>query len=202
VNTGHYLSEQVGFYCYVYLRDLANIGGSSIITANGFMLYDTVDRGEMAASLIENHNDIFVRYENRKWRDIVKLKFVFEDIPQYENFVGVSSNDHLPKVHYRGHSDYVSRGFDNLKTRIETLLEVLPVEKIYLDDNPQPSESHILGTTRISNDPALGVVDKTLIHHQYRNLFVLGGSVFPSITPGNPTLTISALSLYAADKNF
>lgn len=201
-NTGHYLSEQVGYYCYLYLKDFQNLGGSSIITANGFMLYDTVDRGKMAACLIENHNDHFVRYEHGKWRDIVKLKFIFEDIPQFDNMVSKSDNPFIPKVAYTTHSDYVTKGYENLTSKIENLFVSLPVEKIFLDDNPQPSESHILGTTRMHDDPNSGVVDRHLIHHQYRNLFVLGGSVFPTITPSNPTITLSALSLYAADKNF
>lgn len=54
----------------------------------------------------------------------------------------------------------------------------------------------------MSNDATEGVVDKNLIHHQYRNVFVLGSGAFPSITPANPTLTLSALSLRAADLNF
>jgi choline dehydrogenase-like flavoprotein len=201
-NTGHFLSEQIGFYCYLYLSDLDNVGGSSIITANGYMLYDQVNRAEMAGCLIENHNDFFVRHEHGKWRKIVKLKFVFEDIPQYENLVKKSDIDALPTVHYKSYSDYVSRGYLNLKGKIDSLFKSLPIEKIYLDDNPQASESHILGTTRMSDDSATGVVDKHLIHHQYRNLFVLGGSVFPAISPANPTITLSALSLYSADKSF
>jgi choline dehydrogenase-like flavoprotein len=43
-------------------------------------------------------------------------------------------------------------------------------------------------------------VDKDLRHHQYRNLLVLGGSAFPTITPSNPTITLAALSLRAAEK--
>jgi choline dehydrogenase-like flavoprotein len=39
------------------------------------------------------------------------------------------------------------------------------------------------------------VVDKHLIHHQYRNLFVLGKRQFYHLYPANPTLTLSALSL-------
>ena len=46
------------------------------------------------------------------------------------------------------------------------------------------------------------VVDKNLIHHKYRNLFVLGSGAFPTITPANPTITLSALSLMAADNSF
>jgi choline dehydrogenase-like flavoprotein len=200
--TGRYLSEQVGYYCYVYLDKLPNLGGSGIITANGFMLYDNIDRSKMAGCIIESHNDIFMRSEHGKWRDLMKLKFVFEDIPQAHNAVKLSDNEGVPLVDYKTHSDYVARGYENLRANIETLLSPLPVEEIFLDDHPQVSEAHILGTTRMSVEPGDGVVDKQLKHHRYRNLFVLGGSVFPTITPGNPTLTLSALSLYAADKNF
>ena len=38
-----------------------------------------------------------------------------------------------------------------------------------------------------------------LIHHQYRNLLVLGASAYPTASPAYPTLTVSALSLWAAD---
>jgi choline dehydrogenase-like flavoprotein len=201
-STGHYLSEQVGYYALVHLDGLQNIGGSSIITANGFMLHDGSHRSDRAACIIESHNDFFIRHEPGKWRNVAKFKFVFEDIPQFENYVKVSNERKTPEVHYSSHSDYVTEGHRHLQGEIEKLLGVLPVEEIYLDENPQASESHILGTTRMSKDAAGGVVDKHLIHHQYRNLFVLGGSTFPTISPCNPTLTLSALSLWAADKAF
>jgi choline dehydrogenase-like flavoprotein len=201
-NTGHYLSEQVGYYALVHLEGLENVGGSSIITANGFMLHDGAHRSDRAACIIESHNDFFIRHEPGKWRNVAKFKFVFEDIPQYDNYVKTSFDRKLPEVHYTSHSDYVNEGHRHLQGEIEKLLGVLPVEKIYLDENPQASESHILGTTRMSKEPVDGVVDKHLIHHQYRNLFVLGGSTFPTISPCNPTLTLSALSLWAADKAF
>jgi choline dehydrogenase-like flavoprotein len=47
-----------------------------------------------------------------------------------------------------------------------------------------------------------GVVDKSLVHHKYRNVLVLGSGSFPTITPANPTLTLSALSLMAATKYY
>jgi choline dehydrogenase-like flavoprotein len=201
-STGHYLSEQVGYYATVLLDGLENKGGSSIITANGFMLHDGPHRSEHAACIIESHNDFFVRHEHGKWRNVAKFKFVFEDIPQFANCVVRSENRKVPAVQYESHSDYVTNGHENLKSEIERLFNVLPVEAVYLDETPQASESHILGTTRMSNNAETGVVDKHLIHHNYRNLFVLGGSTFPTISPSNPTLTLSALSLWAAEKQF
>lgn len=201
-STGRYLSEQVGYYALVNLDGLENTGGSSIITANGFMLHDGPHRSDHAACIIESHNDFFVRHDHGKWRNVAKFKFVFEDIPQYSNYVQRSEDKRVPLVHHTSHSDYVDKGLEQLKAGIGKLLSPLPVEDIFLDERPQASESHILGTTRMSKDADTGVVDKHLLHHQYRNLFVLGGSTFPSISPSNPTLTLSALSLWAAEQQF
>ncbi len=202
--TGKGLSEQVGIYAYVYLgHGMDNVGGSSTITANGFMWYDGPHRKERAACIIENHNDPFIRNERGRWRQMMKLKFVFEDLPQNDNLVSVSESDKLiPSAEYKTHSAYTQRGIDFLHANIEKLFSFLPVEKIDLDDFNQPTEAHILGTVRMGKTIKDGVVDHKLSHHQYRNLFVLGGSSFPAITPSNPTLTISALSLRAAELSF
>ncbi len=88
-----------------------------------------------------------------------------------------------------------------MKRKLPEILSCLPVEKITYKDNFS-TEAHILGTTRMSRTPDNGVVDRHLIHHQYRNLFVLGGGSFTTFTPANPTLSLSALSLYAADQSF
>lgn len=202
VHTGRYLSEQVGYYGYVHLNGLDNVGGSTIITANGFMLYDLPSRKDAAACLIESHNDPYVRAEHGKWRQIMKLKFVFEDIPQANNRVTTSSDLRIPRVEYEGHSQYVSNGYSLMKSKIAEVLSPLPVEEILIDENAQASEAHILGTTRMSMNKADGVIDRHLIHHTFRNVFVLGGGAFPTISAANPTLTLSALSLWSADKLF
>lgn len=200
--TGKGISEQVGYYAYLYLNELKNVGGSSTITANGFMLYDGAHRKDHAACLIENHNDVFIRGEFGKWRQMAKLKFIFEDLPQESNYVTLSENELVPKVIYATHSSYVERGYDALKNNLNVLFDCLPIERIELDEQHQLSESHILGTTRMGESAENSVIDKHLIHHQYRNVFVLGGGAFPSIAAANPTLTLSALSLMSAHNSF
>jgi len=59
--------------------------------------------------------------------------------------------------------------------------------------------SHHLGTCRMSDDPDQGVVDRNCRVHGTGNLFVVGGSVFPTGGAVQPSLTIAALSLRLAD---
>jgi choline dehydrogenase-like flavoprotein len=59
--------------------------------------------------------------------------------------------------------------------------------------------SHHMGTTRMSDDPKRGVVDRNLRLHGMSNVFVAGSSVFPTGGHVPPTLTIVALSLRLAD---
>ena len=58
-----------------------------------------------------------------------------------------------------------------------------------------PTAHHHLGTTRMHRDPRHGVVDADARVHGVANLFVAGGSVFPTSGFVNPTLTIVALAL-------
>jgi len=58
---------------------------------------------------------------------------------------------------------------------------------------------HHLGTTRMSRDPRRGVVDENCRVHGMDNLYIAGGSVFPTGGYANPTLTIVAMSLRLAD---
>jgi choline dehydrogenase-like flavoprotein len=59
---------------------------------------------------------------------------------------------------------------------------------------------HHMGTTRMHGDPSLGVVDENCRMHAVANLYVVGGSVFPTGGANNPTLTIVALALRLADR--
>ena len=70
------------------------------------------------------------------------------------------------------------------------------------DDGIWPAEvsggNHHMGTTRMSDDPKRGVVDRNSRVHGMDNLYVAGSSVFPTCGSANPTLTIVALTLRLA----
>jgi choline dehydrogenase-like flavoprotein len=58
---------------------------------------------------------------------------------------------------------------------------------------------HHLGTTRMSDNPRKGVVDSDCRVHGIDNLYVVGGSVFPTGGWAFPTFTIVALALRLTD---
>ena len=199
-HTGRGLCEQAGVYVFMYYNGLSNVGGGSIIPANGYMMYDGDHRKERAGCLIEHHNLPYIRNERGKWRMLSKFKFVYEDLPDEDNRVMLSDDLFQPKVSFSQHSSYTLRAVDRLSEDIDKFFGVLPIERMVKDGYIQKTEAHICSTTQMSDDPADGVVDSNLVHHQFRNLLVLGSGVYPAISPANPTLTLSALSLRAADR--
>jgi choline dehydrogenase-like flavoprotein len=69
------------------------------------------------------------------------------------------------------------------------------------DSWPEPPRGgwHLMGTTRMSDNPRKGVVDRNCQVHGVHNLFVAGSSVFPTAGSGTPTLTLVGLAIRLAD---
>ena len=64
---------------------------------------------------------------------------------------------------------------------------------------PGPRGGHLLGTCRMGAGED-AVVDADMRHHDLENLFVAGGSAFPTYGPVHPTLTIAALALRLGER--
>ncbi|WP_323015349.1 GMC family oxidoreductase, partial [Devosia sp.] len=76
--------------------------------------------------------------------------------------------------------------------------------RLGIDDPPQFdgvfTGYHHMGTTRMHDDPAQGVVDAHCKVHGLANLHIAGSSVFTTGGTANPTLTITALAIRLADR--
>ena len=58
---------------------------------------------------------------------------------------------------------------------------------------------HLLGTTKMGNDPDQAVVDAWGRCHDVSNLYIFDGSIWPSSSGMNPTATIAAMALRCAE---
>ena len=110
----------------------------------------------------------------------------------------------LPKLHWKLH-----------KTDSESIHKTLELLALQLGkaasgriqlrlDETQPwhgayAANHHLGTTRMSDDPKHGVVDRDGKVYGLDNLYVAGSSVFPTSGMAHPTFTIIALTLRLSD---
>jgi gluconate 2-dehydrogenase alpha chain len=63
----------------------------------------------------------------------------------------------------------------------------------------QYQSTHVNGGAIMASSPETSVVNPWLQHWRLPNVWVMGGSAFPQNASGNPTLTILALVLRAAD---
>jgi choline dehydrogenase-like flavoprotein len=59
---------------------------------------------------------------------------------------------------------------------------------------------HLMGTTRMGNDPNSSVVDKFGEAHDVKNLYIVDSSIFVTSGGVNPASTLQALALYISDQ--
>ena len=126
---------------------------------------------------------------------------VGETEPRPENAVTVVADTTdfyglpIPKVTF-GYSDNDRRLQRYALKVMGEMLEAAGGRDLWTNDDT----SHLMGTCRMGDDPETSVVDADGRSWQVRNLWVCDGSLFPTTGGVNPSLTIQALALRAADR--
>ena len=126
---------------------------------------------------------------------------VSEDLPNPNNRITVDPESGQAVINYEGESEYAERGVQYAFDHLDELLAPLPVESIHMRQK-RLTESHVQGTLRMGQEGDGSVVDGDMLHHQLRNLVVVGTATYPSCAPANPSLTAASLSLRAANRLF
>jgi choline dehydrogenase-like flavoprotein len=127
-----------------------------------------------------------------------------EDLPDESNTVTLSSTMTdssglpAPKVTYTI-SENSRRLLDfHIEKASESLLEA-GAHTVEVDRLMRYSGWHLLGTARMGDDATASVLDRWNRTHDVPNLYVVDGSCFVTSSGVNPTSSISALALRAAD---
>jgi len=133
----------------------------------------------------------------------IRLASLVEQLPDPENRVTLHESERdrygvpLPKLNYRV-GDYAEAGLKAAAKAHQEIFELLGATSI----NHSPSfagAGHIIGTAKMGNDPKTSVVDSELRSHDHPNLFIVGSATFPTSATANPTLTLAAMALRAAN---
>ncbi|MBZ9681244.1 MULTISPECIES: GMC family oxidoreductase [unclassified Mesorhizobium] len=130
------------------------------------------------------------------------LWIVGEDMPREENRItlhGDEKDEHgmpIADVHFDDHANDTAMRNHAYK-QATALYDAVGATRTF----PTPSypSTHNLGTNRMSEKAADGVVNKHGQAHDIKNLFVSDGSQFTTGAAENPTLTIVSLAIRQAD---
>jgi glucose dehydrogenase len=134
----------------------------------------------------------------------IRLASLIEQLPDPQNRVTLDPREMdvygvpLPRLAYRLDA-YVRAGLSAARDAHAEIFGMLSATEIQHREVAEGA-GHIIGTARRGSDPKSSVVDGDLRSHDHPNLFILGSAVFPTSATANPTLTIAALSLRAADQ--
>lgn len=143
--------------------------------------------------------------ERINWHVSRQIRFanLIEQLPDPQNRVtpALDQVDQLgiprPRLTYRV-GDFERQAMAQARQVSERVFNALGVSMIEHSDDFFGA-GHVIGTCRMGADAKTSVVNADLRAHDHSNLFVVGSSVFPTAGTANPTLTLSALSLRAAE---
>ena len=135
----------------------------------------------------------------------VGMGALVEQLPSEDNYVALDesrTDDHgnpVPEIHW-SLDERTRRTLERANEIQRSILEELGAD-IGWQVGPEDTGPayHHMGTTRMGTDPTESVVDPCLRTHDLDNCWLVGSSVFPTGGAMNPTLTIAALALRAAE---
>ncbi len=102
-----------------------------------------------------------------------------------------------PRIDYRL-GEFVERGMAEARRVADLIFDAMQVTFRHHGEEHQGA-GHLMGTYRMGADPKSSVLNAEQRSHDHPNLFLLGAGSFPTVGTANPTLTLSALALWAAD---
>ncbi len=136
------------------------------------------------------------------YENMAGMWLVGEDMPQESNAITLHSSEKdqyglpVPNVHFDDHPNDIAMRSHAYKQG-SAVYDAVGATATY-EVPPYPS-THNLGTCRMSEKPADGVVNAFGQAHDIKNLFVSDGSQFTTGGAENPTLTIVTLAIRQAD---
>ncbi|ELY76618.1 GMC family oxidoreductase [Natrinema pallidum] len=169
-----------------------------------FFNYDGPSPVELALTGDDWGDDLLARLRS-DYGTHIGMGGLVEQLPREDSYVGLdpsTTDDHgnpVPDVHWTV-GDRALETIERVNEIQERILDELGAEITWQvgPEGTGPAYHH-MGTTRMGSEPTESVVGPDLRTHDLENCWIASSSVFPTGGAMNPTLTIAALALKAAD---
>ena len=153
----------------------------------------------------ESWGDDLLEEIRERYGDWLAVRGLVEVTPRERNRVALDPDrtdgrgDPVPTVRFEP-GERARRGVETATRIGRAILEASGAEVVFtLSPEETGPAAHHTGTTPMGRDPEASVVDPWLGAHDHPNLWLVGSGPFPTAGAVNPTLTIAALSLRAAE---
>jgi gluconate 2-dehydrogenase alpha chain len=144
----------------------------------------------------------FKEYYARYYTRTMDLNMQPETLPHKSNRVDLDARarDHwglpLPRVTFDFHQN--ERRLQKFLAGVgEKIMRATGADRVWTEEKGRPNRW--AGGTRMGADPRRSVVNEYCQSHDVPNLFIVGSSVFPTMSGYPPTATVAALSYRTAD---
>jgi choline dehydrogenase-like flavoprotein len=161
-----------------------------------------------AARLVQTESLFGKELRERLFHDVsrqVRMSCSVEVLPDPANRVTLSDQKDSfdvprPRLSFAT-NDYTRGAFGPALDTMFAVFRAMNAVVTNADRNPlnYSGAGHVMGTCRMGFDAKTAVVDGDCRSFDHRNLYVIGASTFPTCGTANPTMTIAALALRAAD---
>jgi len=188
---------------------------------NDGWLWPTGAPGSNVVDLVDNQG-VTGKALRERLRESVSRQFRFgilvEQLPEYDNRVSIDPawldalGNYRPIIHYNL-SDYTRQGFANARDVATKIFDRASIADCSSYPSTAPGAftcpdgrtlvfngaGHFAGTHCMGSSPDNSVVDKYQRSWEHANLWLVGCGNMVNMGTSNPTLTMSALTLWAAD---
>lgn len=148
----------------------------------GEELYQFMERGFGYSATIEAYGEQLPNPNNQVRLDPVRKDIYGLAVPQVTNKLGENEKKMI------GH----------MEKTLNSIFKAAGATQLKVESEPSVMGTHLMGTCPMGHDAKTSVTNTFGQTHDIKNLFIADGSLFPTSTPANPSLTIQALATRVA----
>ena len=201
---GQTVVNDEGFIDHAYLPSYMHAQKRDYARSYGVQIYTGIARTMGWAREVPGFGAEYKRSVKQRFPAYASFQCFGEMIPNSESFVELdkTQKDEFGMYPVRAiavQQENERKIYEAMTQASVDILKRAGGEVLSVSSFEEPTFNHQLGGCRMGSDPRTSVVDAYCRTHDVPNLYVVDGSVFPSSSEKNPTLTIMALAARTAD---